>query len=344
MIQSEFAIGTYEINLMTNEERDYMFNNLTTVSKYIDTAVNYNNDYLLSNYKDIQIISKLAPCHFESYEFLVKNHLKCLQRDYIDIMLIHSDRGEWQPLAEKMVNDGRFRHVGVSNFSVEGIKEFRRLFGKFPEYNEIEINPRYVDIETINFCKENNIKLIAYCIFGGKYNAMRYVADFSVPYLIAFAAHYADIVIIRADSHRQTNAFVEAIKSYEIPNDISFEPVADTKSMQPMKYPVVPIQKYYNNELTYQVDCGENKGNLFKSKVEMNMYYPEYEMLGDYTTTLRYLFRQNYSNGKIYDRDFLIGDDGKYYTVYLINSKNMLTKVNIDAEIKTYQLEVICKD
>lgn len=338
MINKDFAIGTYEINLMTDNERTYMFDNLLTVANYIDTAINYNNDYLLQKYSATKIISKIAACHVDDYEFFVTNHLKCLNRDNIDIMLIHSNRGDWQELAKIMCHDKRFGHVGVSNFNTFDLEQYKRITGIYPEYNEIEINPMYVDVETINFCKTCDIKIIAYCIFGGKYNAMSNIAKFSVPYLIAFAANYADIVIIRTDSERQTNAAIDAIKNYTLSNTV-FAPIENSKSMQPMKYSIPNIQKQYCNERTYFVDCGKNTTTAFVNKHQIRMQYPVYEMLGDYMTKLRYTYRQDYSSDVVYDKDFLIGDNGKYYVVYLIEN-GMLTKVNNENVcVETYELE-----
>lgn len=346
MINGEFAIGTYEINLLTEEERNYVFRNLSTVAKYIDTAVNYNNDYLLCAYDDLKIISKISACHYDFYDFFIENHLKCLNRDYIDIMLIHSNRGAWVPLAKLMVNDKRFKEIGVSNFTINDILEFKKVTGEFPKYNEIEINPYYVDLETINFCKANGIKIIAYCILGGKYNAMRFVADFSLPYLVAFASHYADIVILRADSFRQTNAFVEAVSMYTPLDD--YKPTSVThKSMQPMSYPGILEDKYYGGELTYNIDCGRNVDTIFKSKDNITFRFEHlinslnFEMLGDYATYFRYLFRQNYET-QVYDYDFLIGDDNHYYSVYLIDDKcGRLTKVkDSNTKIELYRYGV----
>ena len=346
MIDSEFAIGTYEINLLTNDERNYVFDNLSTVAQYVDTAINYNNDYLLNKYDNLKIISKISACHYKFYDFFVDNHLKCLCRDNIDIMLIHSNRGSWVRLAKKLVKDNRFKEIGVSNFTIKDICKFKDATGEFPKYNEIEINPYYVDIDTIKFCKSNNIKIIAYCILGGKYNAMRFVADFSLPYLVAFAAHYADIVILRADSFRQTNTFVEAVTKYE-PFDDYLPITTKNKTMKPMKYPGILKDKYYANELTYSIDCGKNAATFFKTKENLQNVYSNiianihFEMLGDYATFFRYFFRKTYKS-KVYDYDFLIDDNGFYYNVYLIDTKtNKLTKVyNKNTKVELYKYEV----
>lgn len=335
MIKGTFALGTYEINLMSAIELDDMFDVLLPNIEYIDTAINYNNDYLIPTRK--KVISKIASCHFDSYDFFVEGHLKSLNRDYIDIMLIHSNRGDWTKLALKMKNDKRFKKIGVSNFNVDDIKKYKKIVGNYPAYNEIEINPHYVDIETINFCKENNIKIIAYCIFGGKYHAMRNIADYSLGYLISYANNFADIVILRADSRRQAEEIVDAIKLHDTDNDIYDVPNIKDKSMEPMTYKIPTIKKYFANELTYSIY--ESYDNVILTNKSMLKLNNNYEMLGDYTTYLRYFLKQ-YIN-PFYVSDYIVVD-GKAYAIRLFDKNGNLTKIttNADVYLVSYDIEV----
>lgn len=339
MLNSKFAIGTYELQLLSNTEIMHMFSKMSNIAEYIDTAINYNNDYVLSDYQQYKIISKIAACHTDYYEFFVSNHLKCLNRNKIDIMLIHSSRGDWSELAKLIVKDKRFVEVGVSNFDVNDIKKFKELTGQYPAYNEIEINPTYLDIETIQFCKQQNIKIIAYCILGGKYNAMKYVATFSLPYLVGFASNYADIVILRTNSITQTNDFINAVQNYDTSN-VLFNEVEHNKVMQPMVYKAPTLQKYYANELTYSINCGSNTINKFKNKEIVDYQFPSFEMLGDYLTFIRYMLKTDYSK-EVYDYDFLITDDGFEYAFYMFDENNNLTKVNNGSKKQLIKLEVL---
>lgn len=335
MINGTFALGTYEINLMSAIELDDMFDVLLPNVEYIDTAINYNNDYLIPTRK--KVISKIASCHFDNYDFFVEGHLKSLNRDYIDIMLIHSNRGDWTKLALKMKDDKRFKKIGVSNFNIDDIKKYKEIVGNYPAYNEIEINPHYVDIETINFCKENNIKIIAYCIFGGKYHAMRNIADYSLGYLISYANNFADIVILRADSRRQAEEIVDAIKLHDTDNDIYDIPNVKDKSMEPMTYKIPTTKKYFANELTYSIY--ESYDNVILTNKNMLKLNNNYEMLGDYATYLRYFLKQ-YIN-PFYVSDYIVVDD-KAYAIRLFDKNGNLTKIttNADAYLVSYDIEV----
>ena len=337
MIKKTFALGSYEYELMSELERAYQLDSFSSIAEYIDTAVDYNNDYLFKNIPHYKIISKLSFCHYSNYEFFVSNHLKCLGKDSIDIMLIHSNRGDWTELAKKMNEDTRFKEVGVSNFTKEDIIKYKEVIGKFPAYNEIEINPYYTDLETINFCKENGIKIIAYAILGGKYNSWRNVADFGLPYLLSYAAKYADIIICRAGSIRHTNEYLDVIRNFEPNYDLIVGIEKDKKAIEPMNYKIPTVRKTFLGKPTYSIACGYNQGNMSEEILDIDL--PEFEMLGDYKVYLRYLYRQNY-NARVYDYDFLVGDDGKYYVVYLFDEEGNLTKVNHNSKIEVRRYEI----
>lgn len=342
MIDKEFALGSYEINLQDAFERGLIISVMSNVCKYIDTAIDYNNDYLFNVpvAKGYKIISKISSYHGDDYEFFVSNHLKCLGRDYIDIMLIHSNRGDWEQVAVKMSTDTRFKEVGVSNFTKDDIIKYKELVGFYPKYNELEINPYYADLETIEFCKENNIKIIAYGILCGKYNAMRVCAAYTLPGLVAFASKYADIIIMKPDSMRHAQEFIDAATNYDVnlmPN-ITFV-AKDDKAIEPMRYTAMPIEKFCFGKPSYSISCGMNSGDFGEKLVDIDL--PSMEMLGDYATYIRYKFRQTYNPDEtVYFYDFLLGDDGGLYAVYLYDENDKITKINKFDKVKVYRYEV----
>lgn len=335
MIDCEFAIGTYEIELLNKLDRAEMFTSLDAICSYIDTAINYNNDYLLTETRQ-KIISKISACHYDAYEFMVSNHLKYLRRDFIDVMLIHSNRGNWQQLAAKIKDDKRFKHLGVSNFMIDDILEYEKIVGRLPEYCELEINPQYVDVKTIEFCKAHDIKIIAYAILGGKYRAMRNIATYSLPYLISFAATFANVLILRADSKTQANAFFDVARNYKLDKPIEINNITHNKAIEPMRYQIPDVAKKFCGELTYHNTCGRNNDIVFVSKERVNVNFPEFEMLGDYKTFIRYVF-----GGTNYVYDFLRGKDKRLYAVYLFDKQGRLTKVNDgNVDVQVYKFEV----
>lgn len=328
----EYALGTWEVHLQTKNERNFISYDMSDVCNYIDTAINYNNDYLLksviedSRYK---IISKIAPCHYPYYDFFVDNHFKCLNTKKIDIMLIHSNRGNWQDLAVRMEKDERFIHTGVSNFTLDEIEEYNKLIGHYPEYNEIEINPHYTDLKTIDFCKEHNIKIIAYGIFGGKYRAPTYIAKYSIPYLLSYVCKFADIVILKPECGRHVEELLDVIFNYKYhENDIMINDILDDKAVIPMTYTAPTIKKYAYSLLTYNNAVGKNLSDKIVISQPL-MFAPEFEMLGDYMAYVRYTYRQDYFyNEDVYKYDILIGDNNKMYAVYLYDKDGNISKIN----------------
>ncbi len=97
----------------------------------------------------------------------VDDSLKRLKTDYIDIYQIHwpDEKIPFEETAEAMLNifnEGKIRAIGVSNYSVEQMDEFRKiapLHTNQPPYNLFE---REIEKDILPYCKKNNIKILAY--------------------------------------------------------------------------------------------------------------------------------------------------------------------------------------
>lgn len=124
------------------------------------------------------IISKVSPEHLK-YSDLIESarmSLKRLKTDYLDLYLIHSPNPEI-PIRETMramdhlIELKLIRFIGVSNFSVEQIKEAQRYTKNRIVANQIEYNllvrnssKATYDMESqiIPYCQKNNILVIAW--------------------------------------------------------------------------------------------------------------------------------------------------------------------------------------
>lgn len=249
----DVVLGTYEI-----ENAIWKTSYLNYVDRYynyIDTSICYNNDYVLKDLlknKYIRVISKIPPQMYNHYEYMVTNHLRCLGRKYIDIMLIHNSRSDkWKDLALKLKDDARFKEVGVSNFNIDQIEEYKSIVGEYPSYNEMEINPEYYDLNLIQFCHDKGIKIIAYAILGGKYNARRNIATYTLPYLLEFAGRNAELIITRSDDYIRLDDmrfYVDMHKKLDIKvnGDIFNVKSSTDKSIKPTEY---SGPKYYTKTI-----------------------------------------------------------------------------------------------
>ena len=118
------------------------------------------------------ITTKISPEHL-AYEQVFRsceNSLRRLQMDYIDLYLIHWPRagmklGETFRALNKLVTDGKVKHVGVSNFNLTLLKQ-AQSFAKTPILtNQVPYSlptRTYVENGVLDYCQQNDILLTAY--------------------------------------------------------------------------------------------------------------------------------------------------------------------------------------
>lgn len=94
----------------------------------------------------------------------LSNSLHCLRRDKVDLYLLHSPFRGFQMAYEKMLREkekGRIKVEGASGYSVDQLKMIKDYCGVYPMINMIELHPYHSSKALVEFCKENDIKLIA---------------------------------------------------------------------------------------------------------------------------------------------------------------------------------------
>ncbi|KAL9582004.1 MAG: hypothetical protein Q9212_003557 [Teloschistes hypoglaucus] len=111
-----------------------------------------------------------------------KSYQKCLESvskidggkdgdgGYVDLFLIHSPSGGkeavremWQAL-ERLVEEGKARSIGVSNFGqgqIEGMKAYAKIWP--PQVNQIELHPWCQQQTITSYCRSQEIIIQAYC-------------------------------------------------------------------------------------------------------------------------------------------------------------------------------------
>lgn len=125
---------------------------------------------------DVFVGSKVKPENLAYADVLTScdRSLRRLGTDYLDLYLIHwPSRGI--PLVDtfralnELVRDGRVRHIGVSNFSLQLLRESLRLSGSPILTNQVPyslLDRSYVRNGVLQFCQQNGILLTAYTPFG----------------------------------------------------------------------------------------------------------------------------------------------------------------------------------
>lgn len=147
---------------------------------FIDTAecygAGYSEEIIGRAIKDIRdkifIATKISPENL-AYDNVIKsaeNSLKRLKTDCIDLYQIHWPNYripifETMNAFEKLVKDGKIRYIGVSNFSLNELKEAEKnlqnnsIISIQLEYNLFD---RIIENNILPYCEQKNILTIAY--------------------------------------------------------------------------------------------------------------------------------------------------------------------------------------
>lgn len=150
--------------------------------RHIDTAQGYGNEAEVGeavkqsklSRKDLFITSKIfSPGEGakSTYDKLIESVRKIDGQDgYIDLFLIHNAnvgaekrKLMWQAM-EKVLDEGKFKSIGVSNFGIghlEQMKDYAKVWP--PAVNQLELHPWLQQQEVVDYCHKNKIAVEAYC-------------------------------------------------------------------------------------------------------------------------------------------------------------------------------------
>lgn len=178
----QVGFGTYKI--VPEQASDAVYTAISYGYRHIDTAQLYFNeaevgqgigkaiaDGLVSR-EQLYVTTKLnnnnhAPADVERSfdESLAK--LGC---DYVDLFLVHwpmPNRADldmvatWKAMT-KLLDDGRLRSIGVSNFLPEHIERISQATGVMPVNNQIELHPQFMNRASADYCRQHGIAVTAW--------------------------------------------------------------------------------------------------------------------------------------------------------------------------------------
>lgn len=172
--------------------------------RHIDCAAAYGNEaeigralsevFLEGKVKreEVWITSKLWNNAHKKEDVIpaLKNILKDLQLDYLDLFLMHwpvafkpevegfPEKDEdflsledaplietWSAMLEAK-EQGLIKHAGVSNFSQQKLKDLMEQTNDNPEMNQVELHPYLQQDDLMDFCKKNQINITGYSPLG----------------------------------------------------------------------------------------------------------------------------------------------------------------------------------
>eukprot|EP00053_Salpingoeca_punica_P002984 m.40584 g.40584 ORF g.40584 m.40584 type:complete len:315 (+) comp11904_c0_seq1:38-982(+) len=100
----------------------------------------------------------------------VEQSLKDLQTDYLDMYLVHWPVPGKHVAAYKALlalkKEGKLRHVGVSNYTIEDYKELMAEVSEKPAVNQIEVNPWVFRQKTLDFFRQEGVLIQSYRTLG----------------------------------------------------------------------------------------------------------------------------------------------------------------------------------
>ncbi|MDS1004442.1 aldo/keto reductase [Clostridium sporogenes] len=163
---------------------------------HIDTASYYGNEEGVGTAikengvprEDIFLVSKVWNSD-QGYDKTLKSFqdsIKKLGTDYLDLFLIHwpqpLSKETWKAL-EKLYKEGSVKAIGVSNFFVDHLKWLLEDAEIKPMVNQVELHPRLIQKDLIEFCRKNSIQLEAWSpLMRGKVFQIELLQDLAKKY------------------------------------------------------------------------------------------------------------------------------------------------------------------
>ncbi|WP_449462454.1 aldo/keto reductase [Tardisphaera miroshnichenkoae] len=176
------GLGTWQLG--GDFAEDALVAGVKAGARFIDTAEIYHTEPLvgkaLSKIRaegiSVFLATKVWPTHFHHDDVIkaCEGSLKRLGVSAIDLYQLHWPNpsipiSETMRAMEELVDQGKIRYIGVSNFSVKQLEEARASMKKYDVVsNQVEYNPfnREAEKELIPYCQREKITVIAYSPLG----------------------------------------------------------------------------------------------------------------------------------------------------------------------------------
>ena len=170
---------------------------IQTGYRMIDTAEAYGNEKEVGkgikksgiDRKEIFLVTKVNFKSYEDAERSVMQSLENLQKDYIDLLLLHwpfaNYYAAWRVL-EQLYTNGKIRAIGVSNFESDQLLDLIAYNKVIPTVNQIETNVYCQRSTERSWMDKKNVAHMAYAPLGqGNRNEM-----FSEPVVTSLSKKY----------------------------------------------------------------------------------------------------------------------------------------------------------
>ena len=193
--------------------------------RMIDTARAYSNEQSVGDgirasgvkREDLFITTKLWKTDYHDPRTGLKNSLKRLGLDYVDLFLLHWPFDGYEDaygVLEQLQKDGLCRAIGVSNFKISHLEKLLACGVSVPQVNQMEIHPTNTEEELTACCRRHGILMEAYSPLGGEGRLL--VDD---PRLVGMRDYYhktAAQIILRWDLQRGIAVIPKSVRPERI--------------------------------------------------------------------------------------------------------------------------------
>ncbi len=169
------GLGTWQINSGKKAEKTILYA-LKAGYRLIDTAQIYGNEESVGKAlnksgiprEEVFITTKLwnSEHGYESAIAACGRSLKRMGISYIDLYLIHWPvtglRNETWKAMETLLDEGKCRAIGVSNYMIRHLEELLDSSSTIPAVNQVEFSPYLYQKDLLEFCCFHGIQLEAY--------------------------------------------------------------------------------------------------------------------------------------------------------------------------------------
>lgn len=266
--------------ILDTKDLSESFVDAKTILKEYDnilTSIDYNNDIELK-VKDKTVFSKIQT--IENFDITYEFHKLSLGKDPEHVFISgKSDIKKCENLEYKYKIDGLYDVT-----KVEEIDTFYDVFSCYPVYVILSICPRKFPHTIIKFCKENDIKIIATDIYGGKYNETWMIDMFTRSFLTEFGLYNSDYITLDCKDYYKMRQSIESWKKWKSKEKIeekNYSLSSDVDSL-PLSEPKKLIHGYYDFSLgdTLKISNLEvldrNKTcNSFLREEEISVYHKD---------------------------------------------------------------------
>jgi len=165
------GLGTYQC--VKDEVKKSVLAALKKGYRHIDSARMYQNEKEVSeaiiesgvSREEIFVTTKIKNDEQNDVEKAFNDSLSNFDFDYVDLLLMHwpvKNRVESWKVMEKLLKGGKCKAIGVSNYTIDHLKDLMEKTHIVPSVNQVEFSPYLYQKELLEFCKEKGIVLEAY--------------------------------------------------------------------------------------------------------------------------------------------------------------------------------------